>query len=766
MLRYSAAAKTALAAAFVFGIAILFPFDTPDRVSVPVGSVWNNRDVIAPFSFPVPIPHEQYQNAVDSVKTSILPRFSHDPGAAVNSMKDFNAVWNAFSERMLARNTQPDTVGILVPIAPEEVNARNAFAGMNETNVRRTMAAAKVLANNVLSSAVTQGIIDVAKDGVHSNAIMVREGHEEQERSRDSVRDTAQILGYLRLALSEQHIPPELTNAVAAMLRITLQPTLRYDARATEVERQYAIERIPRTLSIVARGERIVANGERIDAATLAKLNAWQEAQSARGETNATLPKYFSAVCFMLLMGILIVFYLFSLRKRLLADNQQLAIIGVILLFEAAFAFISMRVGDTFPVEYLIIAPAAAMLCTILFDSRTGFFFAVVTALITAAIRGGDNSYGLAAMVSGGLAAFTVRDLRSRTQLFRSIGYIFLGYAIAIVSFSLERADPFSRVLQELSFAAITAVFSPVITYASLIVFEKVFHVSSDLTLLEFDNINHPLLKELSNKAPGTFHHTMVIADMAERAANAIGANPILAKTGAYYHDIGKIKKPDFFVENQRDKKSRHERLTPQMSAQIISQHVKDGVALAKEYKLPQKIIDFIPMHHGTTVIAYFYDRALRRRRREDVNVEDFRYPGPKPQSKETAIVMLADSVEATVRSVPGLDERTIGTYIERTVRNRFLEGQLDECDLTANDILNIKEQFAGMLTGLHHPRIEYPAEVAGEPSQGAMTQDSLTGGEQIPEQTSESNGGNQLTGNSDASLRGNGLPIQETDTI
>ncbi|HZV12623.1 MAG TPA: HDIG domain-containing protein, partial [Candidatus Kapabacteria bacterium] len=449
---------------------------------------------------------------------------------------------------------------------------------------------------------------------------------------------------------------------------------------------------------------------------------------------NNTISKYFGAVCYLLLLGILTAFYLFSLRKRLLADNQQLTIIVLILLFESALAFLSMRFGNIFPVEYLIVVPTAAMLCTILFDSRTGFFFAVVAALLVAGIRGGDYSFGLAALVAGGMAAFTVRDLRSRTQLFRSIGYIFLGYVITIASTALERSDPLSRVWQEIAFAGINAVVSPVFTYAILIVFERVFRLSSDLTLLEFDNINHPLLKELSTNAPGTFHHTMVIADMAERAANAIGANAILAKVGAYYHDIGKILKPDFFVENQLDKKNKHERLSPLNSAQIIAQHVLDGIRLGKEYKLPQKIIDFIPMHHGTSVIAYFYDRALRRRRREDVKIDDFRYPGPKPHSKETAIVMLADSVEATVRSSQTIDESAIESIVERTIRNRFLEGQLDECDLTAGDMKIIKDQFVEILIGIHHPRIKYPGQPNEEPDASVIVESFPT--EPMPQET------------------------------
>ena len=235
----------------------------------------------------------------------------------------------------------------------------------------------------------------------------------------------------------------------------------------------------------------------------------------------------------------------------------------------------------------------------------------------------------------------------------------------------------------------------------------------TEITLLELSDFNHPLLRELSARAPGTFHHSIAVATLAEAAAKAIGANSVLARVGAYYHDVGKILNPEFFVENQMESDKLHSSITPEQSVQIIISHVEEGQKIARKYGLPSEIIKFIPMHHGTTLVAYFYGKALKRRELRNVEIEEsnFRYKGPKPDSKETGIVMLADSVEAAVRS---LDEKTpenIEKTVEAIFENRIEDGHLDESNLTFKDIEEIKKTFIQMLVNLYHPRVKYPEQ-------------------------------------------------------
>jgi putative nucleotidyltransferase with HDIG domain len=350
------------------------------------------------------------------------------------------------------------------------------------------------------------------------------------------------------------------------------------------------------------------------------------------------------------------------------------------------------------------------MLLTVIFDSRVGFYGTVTLALIVSAIRGNDYSVFLASLASGSLAVYTVRDIKNRSQIFRSILYIMVGYSMSIISLGLERYDSAMNILTELGYAGINSVFSPILTYGFSIFFERVFRISTDITLLELSDFNHPLLKELATKAPGTFHHSVVIGSLAEGAAEFVGANPLLARVGAYYHDVGKIVKPEYFIENISGGKNKHDKLTPSMSTLIIISHVKEGIDLAKKYKIPKKVLDFIPMHHGTTLVKYFYEKALRKRNlKEEVREINFRYPGPKPVSKETAIVMLADTIEASVRSMSEPTVSKIESLIEDVVKTRLLEGELDNCNLTIQDLSKIRESFLKIFVGIHHKRLKYP---------------------------------------------------------
>ena len=323
--------------------------------------------------------------------------------------------------------------------------------------------------------------------------------------------------------------------------------------------------------------------------------------------------------------------------------------------------------------------------------------------------------------MAGALAVYTVRDMKNRTQIFRSLGFIFLGYALSVIALGLERFESVAVVSEQLAYCLINAVISPVLTYGLLIFLEKSFRVTTDLTLMELVHFNHPLLRKLAEQAPGTYHHSMTLASLAETAAAAVGANEILCRVGAYFHDIGKVVKPTYFVENQKGSRNRHDKLAPRMSSLIIAAHVKDGIALAREHGLPEEVIDFIPMHHGTARMDYFYTKAMDLARNDpdetkidEIKEQDYRYPGPRPQTKETGIMMLADAVEASVRTIEDPTPQRLEQTIEELMRKRFEEGELDECPLTVKDLTKIRSAFLGVLIGIYHTRVKYPEPPAG----------------------------------------------------
>ncbi|MCX6140290.1 MAG: HDIG domain-containing protein, partial [Candidatus Kapabacteria bacterium] len=306
--------------------------------------------------------------------------------------------------------------------------------------------------------------------------------------------------------------------------------------------------------------------------------------------------------------------------------------------------------------------------------------------------------------------AYSATNLQSRTQVFTSILSILIGLFVITFSIELERATPIIPLLLKLGASAVNAVASPLLAFAVILIMERTLNLATDLRLEEFADINHPLLKKLNETAPGTYQHTMAVVRLSESAASAIGANALLARVGALYHDVGKLEKSEYFIENQIDIDNKHDRLSPKKSASIIRQHVQDGVELAREYKLPDRIWKFIPMHHGTILIRHFYAKAIDDANEKDllVDEQDFRYPGPKPDSKETAIVMLADAVEALSRLLDTTQRDVIERAVNQIILDRTSDGQLSDSPLTLSDLDLIKESFTKSLLGSSHQRVRY----------------------------------------------------------
>jgi cyclic-di-AMP phosphodiesterase PgpH len=324
-------------------------------------------------------------------------------------------------------------------------------------------------------------------------------------------------------------------------------------------------------------------------------------------------------------------------------------------------------------------------------------------------LRGNDYAFTVTNIIAGGIGAYTVRDIKNRTQIYRSFLFILIGYAISILAFGLERFESVEEMLMSLAFAGSNALISPVVTYGVIIFVERIFKITTDLTLLELTDFNNPLLKELARTAPGTFNHSITMATLVETTAEAIDANPLLAKVGAYYHDIGKSLDPIVFVENQISNQNVHEKLKPEGSVKLILAHIENGITLAEKNGLPKEITDFIPMHHGTITITYFFEKAKNLYGEANVNNKEYRYKGPKPNSKETALVMLADACESAVRSLVDADSNKIENLINNLIDSRIDDGQLDDAPITYKDIKRIKESFLGILVGHHHKRIRYP---------------------------------------------------------
>ena len=349
------------------------------------------------------------------------------------------------------------------------------------------------------------------------------------------------------------------------------------------------------------------------------------------------------------------------------------------------------------------------MLLSILVESRLSLLLNLCLTILISIITGNNITFMATALIGGTVGAFSVVNTQQRSNIFVS------GIAVSIINMITIAGIGFinsSEIMQTLTFGLyglLNGLFSSIITVGTLPLWESVFSVITPLKLLELSNPNQPLLKRLLLEAPGTYQHSIIVGNLSESAADAIGSNSLLARAGAFYHDIGKTKRPYFFKENQLTSDNPHDKLKPSLSATIITDHVKDGIELAKKHKLPIEVRNFIEEHHGNTLVAYFYHKAKTGDNAHNVDENKYRYGGQKPKTKETAIVMIADSVEAAVRSISSPTKETIEELIEKIIQGKLKDGQLDECNITLKDLDIIKKTFLKVILSIFHERIEYP---------------------------------------------------------
>jgi len=363
------------------------------------------------------------------------------------------------------------------------------------------------------------------------------------------------------------------------------------------------------------------------------------------------------------------------------------------------------------PIEGVIYGmplPAGAMLVTLLFDFHTAIIFSFTISILTSFWLH-DASYAIYAFVGSLTAAFCViRCKKWSVLLWGGLSVLAVNIFTVILLF-LFKGDLFtSKALSSVVFAAFAGISVSAIVSMLLPLLEYAFNATADISLIELLDLNQPVMRNLVVTAPGTYHHSIIVGNLAESAAEAVGGNPLIARVSAYYHDIGKIRMPEYFIENQSGPISKHDKLTTHMSSLIIVNHVKEGVEIARQHKLPQPIIDIIQQHHGTSLITYFYEKA-KEQGNGTPHEDEYRYPGPKPQTRVAALIMMADAVEAASRVLADPTSARIASLVDRVINHIFLDRQLDECELTLKDIHEVKRRFTYILTGILHKRIEYP---------------------------------------------------------
>ena len=498
----------------------------------------------------------------------------------------------------------------------------------------------------------------------------------------------------------------------------SLRPNLIYNAEATEKAIQEAVEAVQPVQKNIKAGEIIVRAGDRVTAEQISILE-----QLGIQRTQSYTSTLIGAGIFVLLTFWLVIQFLRRYYPDIFKDDRLMLLIGLIFIIILLLTrFLTMiKISNNAEINALVgyLAPVAAgsMLIAILLDNRLAHFLTLIMALYVGLLTEGSQLfYGITAFVGGTVGVFKVYRLSQTSDLAKSGLYVALANIVTIVTLSMIGGSfSWNAVLVGTVIGAVNGILSSILMIGALPFLESAFSITSMMKLLELSNPNHSLLRRLLLEAPGTYHHSLMVANLAEASAEAVGANPLLVRVGAYYHDIGKLKRPEYFVENQRGFDNPHEKIAPALSALIITSHVKDGLEIAREAHLPDVVVDFIAQHHGTSLTKYFYSRALEEDRDGSISPDSFRYEGPKPQSKEVALVMLADSVEAAIRSLQEPTEAKIKDMVKKIIKDKLNDGQLEACDLTFKDLETITQSFCTILEGIYHKRIEYPEVIVKE---------------------------------------------------
>lgn len=702
-------------------IVLMFPRGESIESDVTVNSIWIKNDLIASITFEILKDSQTIEKEKEAATNKVYQVFNKAPEvpAMVGDSIHYYNEKLIYAIEQMERNSDIEYNLADIPLSKEsfEVFRKIRMSGRFSSV---TLSSIFAYYDSELKRIYRRGILSVPQNQIEKDTISIREGKFERNYLIINYHDIQSISGYLDHSIRKNLGNNQITNsAVKEYFTNFIKANIIFNKKQTEEAVSEAIDNVSTNSGIVNEYERIVAQHDRITTETKAKIDSYRIAKGSSISTFDTILQNLGKFIHILLILIPLIIYLYLFRKKIFYNNNKLLLICITFLLVSFTAFVTTQIKTDQSLEYLILVPVASMLLTIVFDSRIGFYSTIVIALIISGIRGNDYILAVTHIAAGGFAAYTVRDIKNRNQIFHSFLFVLLGYLLSIIAFGLERFDSWDVILNSSAYALSNSLLSPALTFGLIIFVEKIFGITTELTLFELTDFNSPLLKKLANNSPGTFAHSMTIGSMVENAASLIGASPILARVGAYYHDIGKTIKPEGFVENQLDNKNIHDEISVKESVDLIISHVTKGIELGKEYNLPNEIIDFIPMHHGTMVIDFFYSKAKKLYGEENVDINDYRYPGPKPNSKETALLMLADASESAVRSMLDPDQEKVENYISNLIKIRIDDGQLDESPLTFDDIKKIKESYVSILLSQHHKRIRYPKQEELEKKNG-----------------------------------------------
>ena len=729
--------KVLLGIGLVVILTMLFPGEKAYEFSeLKVGDI-STKEIIAPFTFAIQKNDADLRKERQAARDNVPPVLIFSEKLGNEKIAQTDSFFTRTQELLISDESDSTKLAILSSWSlgfTEEslhllVQGDEMYKNSNNESPQESISSQNRL--TMLRTACRKILWDAYEKGVIRNIQDIRP---ESRRSVSIIHDENEVQSSLKNLVDLEMVKADIIQSLSddfpsdnrtvrlgyEICTAFLSPNILYDEVETEVRRQEAEASVQTTTGLILAGQRIIDSHIIVTQDHVDALNSFIREIEAREPQkvlwNRFTPIVGRVVVICILIGIFAL-YLGIYRPKLFANNLLLLSIGFISLLMVTAASLIYKSSSLS--EYLVPVTIGSILLTILFDVELSIVGSVIIGLLVASLWGYEFSIGLVSLFAGITAAFSVARVRHRHDFYRPMLYIPLMYIISITAINMLRFAPPMKILTDCSYGIANGVLSPLLTIGLLPIFESLSRLTTDITLLEISDLNRPLLRRLSIEAPGSYNHSIWVGDLAEAACEAIGVNSLLARAGAYYHDIGKLTKPKYFGENlDYRERNPHDRLSPPMSSLILASHVKEGCDLAKKNKLPHVIRNFIAQHHGTSLMVLFYQKALSQGGDITPDESKFRYSGPKPQTREAGVLMLADSVHAAVISLKEKD-RTPGRIkgiVNTVFENKFSDGQLNESDLTLRDLAIIEKTFLLKLKGILHEREKYPNQQVSEP--------------------------------------------------
>lgn len=667
-------------------LVILLPTERKFGFEYRKGAPWMHDDLIAPFDFAIQKNKDVIEKQQDSILSMAKIFYRFKPQTFLNYDTAFNDDTEIKLESFISQN---------------KVNKRQ----IKELNFY--LDSLRLVYSNMMH----QGIVDTFfTEEKQREFALIRDNIVHDLPRNPMLKERA--ISLLNAQIKDFEIEDDIVSKFLNGIDFDkyIQPTAIYDAQTSNDDYAKLLETVSTTSGMIQRGQRIVSRGELITDKTWQIIEslrqAYESIQNLGQVRNWLLGGKVIVISFAI--GVLFLFLIYFRREVFQHRVKSYFIVFLLLLMVLAAGLTSNAENISIYVVPIAIMP---IIIQIFYDARLAIFVHMVTIIVIGFIVPNSFEYVFIQFVVGVIAILSLRNMHRRQQIFLAALAIFLTYSGVYFGLAMMQEGDLDKI-NPMQFAWFAGNSMLVLwSYPLIYLFEKMFGFLSDVTLMELADTNHPLLRKLNEKAPGTFQHSMQVANLAEAVIYKIGGNPSLVRTGALYHDIGKMENPQYFVENQAPNHNPHDKHSFAESAEIIINHVKDGIKIAKQYNLPKPVVDFIKTHHGDSLVQYFYRSYLKEFPDDVVDQSRFRYPGPTPFSKETGVVMMADSVEAASRSLKEMNAETIENLVDNIIDYIIKENQLDDADLTFKDITIAKNIFKDKLKNIYHARIEYPEE-------------------------------------------------------